>query len=211
LIFPILIAFFVFLFKFEDMQSYSYKELGERIRGLRKSAGLTQGDIASECHTSQSAISAIEKGDTRPGIDFLVWLSGRLNISLEKIITGEEPHGTIPPEPNGSYGASRQVKQASLMLGWLEKNDPELATGLCADITDAYIHLHNVEAGDAPPIEDEIDLMRQVVEEIQAQGGAPLDVQAQVVAEVCTQAKGNGMDRERISRIIREALRKGLR
>src|SRR3954469_13860006 len=53
--------------------------LGERLRQLRVSAGLTQSDLAGE-RFSKKYVSQIERGKTRPTRETIDWLAARLGV-----------------------------------------------------------------------------------------------------------------------------------
>src|SRR5438034_2288136 len=61
--------------------------LGERLRQLRVSAGLTQTDLAGE-RFSKEYISQIERGKTRPTRDTVDWLAGRLGVDATFLASG---------------------------------------------------------------------------------------------------------------------------
>src|SRR6188508_2265721 len=52
--------------------------LGERLRQLRVSAGLTQSELAGD-RFSKEYVSQIERGKTRPTGETIAWLASRLN------------------------------------------------------------------------------------------------------------------------------------
>ncbi len=56
--------------------------LGSRVRTARKDAGLSQGQLAQELSTTQSAISLYEAGQRSVGIDMLLNVSRVLNRPL---------------------------------------------------------------------------------------------------------------------------------
>ena len=56
--------------------------LGERLRQLRVSAGLTQTDLAGE-RFSKEYVSQIERGKTRPTRETVEWLATRLGVDSE--------------------------------------------------------------------------------------------------------------------------------
>src|ERR671925_799275 len=60
--------------------THSGNRLGERLRQLRVSAGLTQTDLAGE-RFSKEYISQIERGKTRPTQETIEWLATRLGVS----------------------------------------------------------------------------------------------------------------------------------
>src|SRR5918911_1074034 len=53
--------------------------LGERLRQLRVSAGLTQTDLAGD-RFSKEYVSQIERGKTRPTRETIEWLAQRLGV-----------------------------------------------------------------------------------------------------------------------------------
>src|SRR5881394_1868708 len=61
--------------------------LGERLRQLRVSAGLTQSDLAGE-RFSKEYISQIERGKTRPTPETVEWLALRLGVDSTFLATG---------------------------------------------------------------------------------------------------------------------------
>jgi tetratricopeptide (TPR) repeat protein len=61
--------------------------LGERLRQLRVSAGLTQTDLAGE-RFSKEYISQIERGKTRPTSDTIEWLALRLGVDAGFLASG---------------------------------------------------------------------------------------------------------------------------
>jgi tetratricopeptide (TPR) repeat protein len=61
--------------------------LGDRVRTLRVSAGLTQTDVAGD-RFSKEYISQIERGKTRPTQETIVWLAGRLGVDANFLASG---------------------------------------------------------------------------------------------------------------------------
>jgi tetratricopeptide (TPR) repeat protein len=61
--------------------------LGDRLRQLRVSAGLTQTDLAGE-RFSKEYISQIERGKTRPTRETVEWLAGRLGVDSTFLASG---------------------------------------------------------------------------------------------------------------------------
>ena len=64
---------------------------GKYIRSLRKSAGLTQKELAQKLGISFQAVSKWEKGDTLPDTGLLLELCDILNTTADKLLSG----GTI--------------------------------------------------------------------------------------------------------------------
>src|SRR5215468_9880138 len=61
--------------------------LGERLRQLRVSAGLTQSELAGD-RFSKEYISQIERGKTRPTDETVEWLALRLGVDPTFLATG---------------------------------------------------------------------------------------------------------------------------
>src|SRR3954453_22963090 len=61
--------------------------LGERLRQLRVSAGLTQTDLAGD-RFSKEYISQIERGKTRPTPETIGWLASRLGVDATVLSSG---------------------------------------------------------------------------------------------------------------------------
>jgi transcriptional regulator with XRE-family HTH domain len=61
--------------------------LGERLRQLRVSAGLTQSDVAGD-RFSKEYVSQIERGKTRPTQETVDWLAGRLGVDPSFLASG---------------------------------------------------------------------------------------------------------------------------
>jgi tetratricopeptide (TPR) repeat protein len=61
--------------------------LGERVRALRVSAGLTQTELAGE-RFSKEYVSQIERGKTRPTDSTIIWLADRLGVDAALLSSG---------------------------------------------------------------------------------------------------------------------------
>ena len=61
--------------------------LGERVRKLRASSGLTQTELAAGRFTKEY-LSQIERGKTRPSDDTVAWLAERLGVDAGLLLTG---------------------------------------------------------------------------------------------------------------------------
>src|SRR5579864_6662200 len=61
--------------------------LGERLRQLRVSAGLTQTELAGE-RFSKEYVSQIERGKTRPTRETIEWLAHRLGVDAGFLANG---------------------------------------------------------------------------------------------------------------------------
>ena len=64
------------------------KEIGQRIKALRKGKGLTREGFAESVGLTVSAVRKIEIGDRVPSIDTFVLLSGFFEVSLDFLVLG---------------------------------------------------------------------------------------------------------------------------
>src|SRR5690242_21414094 len=61
--------------------------LGERLRQLRVSAGLTQSELAGD-RFSKEYVSQIERGKTQPTQETVKWLASRLGVDASFLASG---------------------------------------------------------------------------------------------------------------------------
>jgi tetratricopeptide (TPR) repeat protein len=61
--------------------------LGERIRSLRRAAGMSQAELAGG-RFSKEYVSQLERGKTRPSVETLEWLADRLGTDREFLLEG---------------------------------------------------------------------------------------------------------------------------
>lgn len=66
-------------------------ELSERLRQLRKNAGLSQEQLAEALDISRQAVSKWESGTTSPDIHNIVQLGKLYGVSTDSILLGESP------------------------------------------------------------------------------------------------------------------------
>lgn len=65
-------------------------ELGEKLKQLRKSKGLTQEELAALLYVSRTAVSKWESGKGFPNIDSLKHISALFDISVDSLLSGDE-------------------------------------------------------------------------------------------------------------------------
>ena len=65
-------------------------ELSEKIKQIRKVNKLTQEQFAEKMLVSRTAVSKWESGTCYPSIDSLKYMSKIFNVSLDKLLSGEE-------------------------------------------------------------------------------------------------------------------------
>ncbi len=68
--------------------SIDYREIGKRIRLIRKAQNLSQEQLAEKIDVGTSHISHIENGHTKMSIQVLILLSNALNVSADQLLCG---------------------------------------------------------------------------------------------------------------------------
>ena len=63
--------------------------LSEKLKGLRKSVGYSQVQLAKRLNVTQSAISQWEKGLTRPDTDMLARIALEFGVTIDDLMVGE--------------------------------------------------------------------------------------------------------------------------
>lgn len=73
------------------------KQLGERIRHLRKARGLTQEQLAQAAGISDKYLSEVERGASKVSVEILDKIATGLNIGIQDILslTSEEDRGQL--------------------------------------------------------------------------------------------------------------------
>ena len=66
-----------------------YIRVGERIRKLRQTNGMTQQTLADECDMEKPNLSRIENGNTNPTIKSLWKISNALGVKLKDLVDVE--------------------------------------------------------------------------------------------------------------------------
>ena len=67
------------------------REIGQRVKKVRKEKRLTQSEIVSHFRCGRSNYSKIESGEIMPGGSLMVTLHSKFNVSLDWLITGKGP------------------------------------------------------------------------------------------------------------------------
>ena len=78
------------------------QDLGERLKALRKSRGLTQKQLGEQIRKSKAAIGSYEQGVQIPPTDVLISLAKLYHLSLDDLV------GLNEPQPNDSTALSSQ-------------------------------------------------------------------------------------------------------
>lgn len=74
--------------------------IGGRLREERINAGLSQRELARRLGLSASMISQIESGLSKPSVGTLYAIVTELDVSLDRVIRGEDYDGATEPQPN---------------------------------------------------------------------------------------------------------------
>ena len=74
-----------------DTKHVAPEEIGDRIRALRLSKGITQAQLAEMAALSTPYISHLEHGKKNAGARVLVGISAALGTSLDYLLTGKYP------------------------------------------------------------------------------------------------------------------------
>lgn len=89
-------------------------DIGKRMQELRKSAGMTQTDVAKLCGSNQTTIAKMEMGQTRPSVDILIWWANYFDVSMDYLCCRtDNPHGA-------TYEARPRVKITNDMKRFIE-------------------------------------------------------------------------------------------
>ena len=101
--------------------------LSEKLQTLRKSAGLSQEQLAERLNVTRQAVSKWETGEGKPDIDNLLLLARLLHTTVDYLLDeeadeprGEEGHTETPPRTE-SVGRElwEQLKVFGRRWGWL--------------------------------------------------------------------------------------------
>jgi transcriptional regulator with XRE-family HTH domain len=94
------------------------KDLGKRIRMLRKAARLTQFELAELAEINENFMGKIERGQSGVSLHTLQRLAGALNVPVRKLIEG-------PPE-SAKGATSSEAHLQRILLFLRKKNTQEL-------------------------------------------------------------------------------------
>lgn len=74
-------------------------EFHERLYEVRKSAGMTQSDLAEKLDVSRQAVSRWEMGTAKPEFENLIAISNIFGVSIDYLLKGTEAAVSAEPEP----------------------------------------------------------------------------------------------------------------
>ena len=62
------------------------KSIGENIKAIRKSLGLTQTEVAEKLYTTPQNISRVESGEGEPTAEMLIGMAEVFNVSVDTLV-----------------------------------------------------------------------------------------------------------------------------
>ena len=98
-------------------------DFGERLKNLRKAAGITQQELADRLNVHPQTVSKWERGLSEPDISQLGDLASALGIILEKLLGGEDPEQSYM----GNFQAEAFGKMLSELRSGRGESQEELA------------------------------------------------------------------------------------
>jgi transcriptional regulator with XRE-family HTH domain len=113
-------------------------EVGDRLRSLRITAGLTQSQLA-DGRFSKEYVSQIERGKTRPTAETLGWLAERLDVDPAYLLGGisAEERGRVEAALARAEALAEQGEHAAAGIAFSECRQDIAATG----VTDLELRL----------------------------------------------------------------------
>lgn len=105
--------------------------IGDRIREERTKAGISQRELARRLGLSASMISQLESGLSKPSVGTLYAIVTELNLSLDRVIRGDDYHETNDSSPPDQETVSPLVRPG-------ERQSIDLASGVRWEELTAY-------------------------------------------------------------------------
>ena len=106
------------------------KELGQRIRALRKRNGYTQEDMAERCNLHWTYIGGLERGERNPTLTTLKRIADGLKVDIHSLLGR--------PSSEEAVLTSREKKEGNI-LKWLRKKD-DTAVDLASRLVREVVH-----------------------------------------------------------------------
>ena len=112
------------------------EELGRAVRRRREELGLSLRDVAGKTSVSASTLSRIENGTGKPDADNIARLTAWLEVPMERILSGRDPHEESPAVIYYPQEPTPQIVEAHLRA---DRNlTPETAAALSELFRVAY-------------------------------------------------------------------------
>lgn len=106
------------------------KELGLRIRTLRKKNGLTQENMADRCGLHWTYIGGLERGERNPTLTTMKRIADGLKVDIHTLLGR--------PKAEDTSLSSREKKEGNI-LKWLRKRD-DTAVDLASRLVREVVH-----------------------------------------------------------------------
>lgn len=99
------------------MSDQMTRDVGARLRELRREKGMSARSLAQRLGISPSAVSQIERGVLQPSVSRLIAITDTLDVPLAAVFDARDhpDHGPDPAE--GSFGLQRAGESSSVSLG----------------------------------------------------------------------------------------------
>lgn len=109
--------------------------IGETIQSARKSAGLTQGQLAARVYVTRQAVSRWETGESEPGIDMRKLLSSVLGVPVASLLDLPDAPtcqccGTPFDVPNMPFGTNADGTENTDYCAWCYRGGEFTSQGL---------------------------------------------------------------------------------
>lgn len=98
------------------------KAIGKRILQARLSKGVRQKELAKTLGVSHSTLSRIETGSVLPTVKLLLRFREEFNISIEWILTGEEPTVSIGDGEGGEGVKVGEYDELTIVFEEMKKD-----------------------------------------------------------------------------------------
>ncbi|MGX1901841.1 DNA-binding XRE family transcriptional regulator [Thermolongibacillus altinsuensis] len=105
------------------------KQLGDRLKWLRKERNWTQEQLAQKLNVSRSQISKWENGDQLPDIKSIEEISNLFNVSIDFLLGRNHVTKEILHEIQRTYGTDDIDEELLEVIRYLKQN-PKLARSL---------------------------------------------------------------------------------
>ena len=149
--------------------------LGDRVRQLRVSAGLTQTDLAGT-RFSKEYVSQIERGKTRPTRETIEWLAQRLGVDADFLQNGVSTDERSRIET--MLARAEALAEAHKCEQALEQIEDTRTAVLVTGSPDLEVRLLSVEAWarqDVGEVRDAIELLARARTLVEGQGFSDVD------------------------------------
>ncbi len=106
-----------------------YQQIGNRIRLVRRQAGLTQAELAEKASLSDNFIGLIERGEGRPTIQVVDRIADALGVHLSELFLGDE---------NQSKKGGETLRELRRVLKRRELKDAQLILSISKRIFECF-------------------------------------------------------------------------